>query len=109
MIYLLVIFLFINSAFAQQENTTNQRIDYKANLSNIQIGKPFSVEYTMPADVLRIIDIDSNITAMGDTDIEIKNITAKSIDLEVTSFCVTNYPMPSLLLTVIETNGDSNL
>ncbi len=106
MIYLLLLFAVV--AHAQEQIYTNQRIDYTVDLSDIQIGKPFEVTYTLPADVSRILDIDSNITALGDTDIDVDRISGNTLDLTVTSFGVTNYPMPSLLLTVLETNGATN-
>lgn len=115
MIYLLLLLLTLsNSIFAQNSNLTltaptNQEIDFIVNLSNIQIGKPFPVTFQMPEQIMSIISIDSNITATGDTDISITNITEKTIDLEVTSYSLMNYPMPSLLITALDTNNNTNI
>lgn len=115
MIYYVLLLLSLSTVIHSQDTNstisapTNQEIDYIVNLSNIQIGKPFSVRFEMPEKIASILNIDSNITTMGDTDISITNLTAKSIDLEVTSFSIANYPMPSLLVTALDTNNNTNI
>ncbi len=111
----LLIFTTTSLVYPQQSNTnlvlaapTNMDIKYEVDLTNIQIGKPFSVIYTMPNSIMSIITIDSNINALGDTDIEITNISAKQIDLTVTSYGVQPYPMPSLLITALDQQSNTN-
>ena len=111
----LLIFTTTSLVYPQQSNTnlvlaapTNMDIKYEVDLTNIQIGKPFSVIYKMPNSIMSIITIDSNINALGDTDIEITNISAKQIDLTVTSYGVQPYPMPSLLITALDQQSNTN-
>ena len=111
----LLIFTMTSLVYPQQSNTnlvlaapTNMDIRYEVDLTNIQIGKPFSVIYKMPNSIMSIITIDSNINALGDTDIEITNISAKQIDLTVTSYGVQPYPMPSLLITALDQQSNTN-
>ena len=111
----LLIFTMTSLVYPQQSNTnlvlaapTNMDIKYEVDLTNIQIGKPFSVIYKMPNSIMSIITIDSNINALGDTDIEITNISAKQIDLTVTSYGVQPYPMPSLLITALDQQSNTN-
>ncbi len=105
---ILLLFLIPFTIYAQDyEIYTNHQMHYTVNLSNIQVGKPFPVSYELSN--MQIIDIDSNITVLGDTDILISNISSKSIDLEVTSYALDDYPMPSLLITALDINGDTNL
>ena len=111
----LLIFTMTSLVYPQQSNTnlvlaapTNMDIKYEVDLTNIQIGKPFSVIYKMPNSIMSIITIDSNINALGDTDIEITNISAKQIYLTVTSYGVQPYPMPSLLITALDQQSNTN-
>ena len=111
----LLIFTTTSLVYPQQSNTnlvlaapTNMDIKYEVDLTNIQIGKSFSVIYKMPESIMSIITIDSNINALGDTDIEITNISAKQIDLTVTSYGVQPYPMPSLLITALDQQSNTN-
>lgn len=111
----LLIFTMTNLVYPQQSNTnivlaapTNMDISYEVNLSNIQIGKPFSVIYKMPNSIMSIIAVDSNIQALGDTDIAVTNISAKQLDLTVTSYGVQPYPMPSILITALDQQSNTN-
>ncbi|MGL4676721.1 MAG: hypothetical protein ACRCWI_03535 [Brevinema sp.] len=113
MIQIILLSFFIPQIFYTQDlkltAPTNQEIQYQANLSNIKIGKSFSVSYQIPNSIMQIINIDSNITALGDTDIAVIRISNRQIDLDVTSYSLIEYPMPSLLITALDTNGNTNL
>ena len=114
--FLVLLVLVVTSiVYPQQSNTnivlvapTNMGISYEVNLSNIQIGKPFLVVYKMPETIMQIIEIDSNIQAQGDTDIAITNLSAKQLDLSVTSYGVQPYPMPSILVTALDQQSNTN-
>lgn len=114
-VLLFLISLTFLSSFAQ-ENTnivlvapTNSEVAYKVNLSNIQIGKSFDVSYTMPSAIMRIIDVGTNITVLGDTDIVINNISDKNVYLSVITYAIQPYPMPSLLITALDFDSNTNL
>ena len=111
----LLIFTMTSLVYPQQSNTnlvlaapTNMDIKYEVDLTNIQIGKPFSVIYTMPDSIMSIIAIDSNINALGDTDIAVTNLSSTQLDLTVTSYGVQPYPMPSLLITALDQQSNTN-
>ncbi len=111
----LFIFTMTSLVYPQQSNTnlvlaapTNMNIEYEVDLTNIQIGKPFSVIYKMPDAIMSIIAIDSNINALGDTDITVTNLSAKQLDLTVTSYGIKPYPMPSILITALDQQSNTN-
>lgn len=107
--YLLLAALAINATLLAQAPPTNNQVQHSANFSNLQFGKSFTVQYTMPPAIQQILDIDSNVTVQADTDILISNINSNSFTAYVTPFSFTPYTMASLLITALDTNGDTNI
>ena len=113
----LLVFLISKSVLSfSQENTnlipvapTNNEVVFEVNLSNIQLGKPFEVSYKMPRSIMQILEIGTNIVALGDTDIEVSNLSPTSIDLSVRTYALQSYPMPSLLITALDLNSNTNI
>jgi len=113
--YLIIWILFsISNIFTQETNImsslpipTNAQVSYEAQLSNIRFGKPFQIKYKMPDNII-IISVDSNITVQGDMDLIISNFNKNSFDAYVTPYSVIPYPMPSLLITALDKNGNTN-
>ncbi|MGL4367378.1 MAG: hypothetical protein ACRCTQ_03765 [Brevinemataceae bacterium] len=112
MILLLVLLISYGSLFSQ-ENTipvfpTNTLVNVSAQLSNVEFGKPFEVEYRMPDDIASIIIIDSNITVEAPTDIEVVSFSASNIKVQVFPYGIQPYSMPSFLITALSLNGETN-
>ena len=115
--FVLLVFLISKSVLSfSQENTnlitvapTNNEVVFEVNLSNIQLGKPFEVSYKMPRSIMQILEIGTNIVALGDTDIEVSNLSPTSIDLSVRTYALQSYPMPSLLITALDLNSNTNI
>ncbi|MGL4394866.1 MAG: hypothetical protein ACRCS8_06560 [Brevinema sp.] len=105
---LILSILFQISVFAEDQSiSTNQQIQYTVSTPNPEIGKPFSIVYTMPQNIAQILAVDSNIKASADMDLTLTNPQPRSFELQVVSYSPISHAMPSLLLTVLE-NGQTN-
>ncbi|MGL4562489.1 MAG: hypothetical protein ACRCVW_01355 [Brevinema sp.] len=108
--YVTILLLLIHMPLFSKDTdiVTNDLVTYNINTTNFQIGKTFSIEYLMPQNISQIISIDTNIKALADMELILTNSSMTSFKIDAVSYSPVPHPMPSILVTALDKNGNTN-
>ncbi|MGL4562127.1 MAG: hypothetical protein ACRCV0_07580 [Brevinema sp.] len=108
--YVTILLLLIHMPLFSKDTdiVTNNLVTYNINTTNFQIGKTFSIEYLMPQNISQIISIDTNIKALADMELILTNGSMTSFKIDAVSYSPVPHPMPSILVTALDKNGNTN-
>ncbi|MGL5253822.1 MAG: hypothetical protein ACRC9L_02190 [Brevinema sp.] len=102
------LFFFITPISAQNA-PTNMQVGVNAQVSKLEFGKPFSVSYVLPQQIISIISVDTNVVDPITTRIGGLSIEGTSFTIEAAYFSASSYEFPSFLVTALDTQNNTNL
>lgn len=108
MVFLAFLFAALCVPLQAQSAPTNQQVGTKVNLSGLQFGKPFVVDYSAPPPIVQILSVDTNTSDGGQTVVTFIGSEGGSFRIQATAYSPRPYQFPSLLVQALDDAGNTN-
>ncbi|MGL5721448.1 MAG: hypothetical protein ACRCY4_03485 [Brevinema sp.] len=104
-----ILLFFFSVPVVAQNAPTNMQVRVNAQVSQLEFGKPFTISYTLPSQIVSIISVDTNVADTSTTRVSGLSIKGTAFTVEAAYFSAETYEFPSFLVTALDIESNTNL